>query len=172
MASAERHVASTLLTFFRSASPEGPSNLRPLSHRVILGVAFAIGIFICFVSAVANAFLLSIGVPAANLLMKVNAAGGVVAILLIWKLLRWSRERNSLIRQRDRVIEGLNHKVRNAIHVMYMETYNPRCERREVIKQNVIRIDQALRDYVPMSAEVMRHCPAFGRSTKPSRHRM
>jgi signal transduction histidine kinase len=106
MASKESQVPSTLLTFphsdLRSASPSEPAASRPLSDRFILGMAFAIGIFICFASAVANAFLLSAGVPAAKLLMKVNAAGGVVAILLIWKLLRWSRERNSLIRQRDR----------------------------------------------------------------------
>jgi hypothetical protein len=134
-------------------------------------MAFAIGIFICFVSAVANAFLLSTGVPVARILMKVNAAGGVVAILLIWKLLRWSRERNSLIRQRDRVIEGLNHEIRNAIHVIYMETYSPGSEGPELIKQNVARIDQVLREYVPMPAEVMRRCAGVRSPKNPFRRR-
>jgi hypothetical protein len=82
----------------------------------------------------------------------------VVAILLIWKLLRWSRERNSLIRQRDKVIEGLNHEIRNAIHVIYMETYNQRSEAPELIKENVTRIDQVLREYVPMPVHVGRQC--------------
>ncbi len=126
MASKKSQVPSTLLTLLHSAlhfaSPSEPSASQPLSDRFILGMAFAIGIFICFVSAIANAFLVSTGAPVAKLLMKVNAAGGVIAILLIWKLLRWSRERNSLIRQRDRErklayeqITKLNHELEQAL---------------------------------------------------------
>ena len=85
--------------------------------------------------------------------MKVNAAGGVVAILLVWKLLRWSRERNVLIRQRDTATEALNHEIRNAIHVIYMETYVAGKEVSEPVKQNIARIDEVLKQYAPMPAK-------------------
>src|SRR5512142_1112153 len=122
MASNGSQVPSTGLTSSHSASSPEPSVSRALPDRFMLGTAFAIGIFICLVSAIANAFLLSTSVPAAKLFMKINAAGGMVAILLIWKLLRWSRERNSLIRQRDRErrlayeqITSLNHELERAL---------------------------------------------------------
>jgi hypothetical protein len=152
MSSTGRHVTSSLFSFGSSASSEGTSDPRPLSDKFILGIALAIGVFICFVSALANAFLLSTRVPSANVFMKVNAAGGVVAILLVWKLLRWSRERNALIRQRDTAAEALNHEIRNAIHVIYMETYVAGEEVSEPVKQNIARIDEVLKQYAPMPA--------------------
>src|SRR5438477_7580366 len=91
-----------------SSSQAAARLIRPLSDRLILIVAFAVGMFICCVSAVANAFLLASGHPAAPLLMKCDAAGGVVAILLVWRLLRWSRQRNELARERAEVVVHLN----------------------------------------------------------------
>ncbi len=150
MSSAGKGISSGLLSWMRSVSLAESSDSQPLSDSVILGIALAIGFFICVVSALANAFLISTRVPAAQLWIKVNAAGGIVAILLTWKLLRWSRERNRLIRQRDSAREGLNHEIRNALHVIYLETYSMGNEVPQVVKENVARIDNALNEFAPM----------------------
>ncbi len=122
---------------------------RPLSDMLILSIAFVVGIFICIVSAIANAFLLSTGVPAARLLMKFNAVGGIVAILLVWRLLRWSRERNQLVRERAKIVVELNHEIRNAIHAISLSDYHECGLCNSVIKQSVSRIEHALDEYVP-----------------------
>ena len=106
--------------------------------------------FICFVSAVANAFLVSTGHPVAKILKNFNAVGGVVAILLVWRLLRWSRERNQLIRERAEVVAGLNHEVRNAIQTISLWTFERHGEGLNAIQQSVARIERALDQYVPV----------------------
>jgi hypothetical protein len=130
-----------------------PHPIRPLSESVILAVAFAVGIFICVVSAVANAFLIATGIPFAGVLMKCDAVGGVVAVLLVWKLLRWSRERNQLARERVRIITELNHEVRNAIQVISLADYHQNGETPTEVKDSVLRIERALHEYVPQGAD-------------------
>jgi len=122
---------------------------RPLSDKLILCVAFIVGLFICMVSAVANAFLLKTQHPAAPLLMKFNAAGGIIAMLLVWRLLRWSRERNSLLRQRAVIAMQLNHEIRNAIHTISLYGYHVHGPGDHTINTCVARIEHALDEYVP-----------------------
>jgi 4-amino-4-deoxy-L-arabinose transferase-like glycosyltransferase len=130
--------------------PPAPSPVpRPPSDAKILVIAFAVGVFICFVSAIANAFFLATSDPVARIVQKGNAVGGVVAILLVWRLLRWSRERNQLVRERAAVVAGLNHEVRNAIHTISLSNYPERGERANAIQESVARIEQALDEYVP-----------------------
>lgn len=130
--------------------PATPTVPRTPSDAKIMVIAFAVGLFICFVSAVANAFLLGTGDPVAKILQKCNAVGGVVAILLIWRLLRWSRERNQLIRERATVVAGLNHEVRNAIQTISLWVFQHQGESLNAIQQSVARIEQALEQYVPV----------------------
>jgi hypothetical protein len=131
---------------FRHRSPHP---IKPLSDRFILAVAFSVGAFICIVSAVTNALLLSTGHPAAMLLVQCDAAAGIVSILLTWKLLRWSRERNELLRERDRMILALNHEVRNAIQVISLADYHERGQESSEVKLSIDRIERALDEYVP-----------------------
>src|ERR1043165_2474225 len=84
---------------------------RALSETCPFAAAFGVGIFICIVSAVANAFLLSTVLPYAAILIKRDAAAGIAAILLVRQMLRWSRQRNQLIRERVRVAAELNHEI-------------------------------------------------------------
>lgn len=131
------------------------------SDTFIFAAGCAVGVFICIVSAVANAFLLSTGVPYAGTLMKCDAAGGIAAILLVWQLLRWSRERNQLVRERARVIAELNHEVRNAIQAISLTDYQENCLDSSQIESSVCRIERALDEYVPQlpadRATRMRH---------------
>jgi hypothetical protein len=131
---------------FRNSSPRP---IKPLSDRFILAVAFCVGAFICTVSAVTNALLLISGHPAAMLLVQCDAAAGIASILLTWKLLRWSRERNELLRQRDRMILALNHEVRNAIQVISLADYHERGPESTEVKLSINRIERALDEYVP-----------------------
>jgi hypothetical protein len=127
--------------------------VRPLSDKLILSVALCVGLFICFVSAVANAFLLRTQLPAAPLLMKFNAAGGVIAMLLVWRLLRWSRERNALLRERAKVVVQLNHEIRNAIQTISLHGRREHGDPEPAIDNSVARIEHALDEYVPNDAE-------------------
>jgi hypothetical protein len=131
------------------------------SDTFIFAAGCAVGVFICIVSAVANAFLLSTGVPYAGTLMKCDAAGGIAAILLVWQLLRWSRERNQLVRERARIIAELNHEVRNAIQAISLTDYQKNGLDSSQIEFSVCRIERALDEYVPQlpadRATRMRH---------------
>jgi hypothetical protein len=138
----------------RSASRNevGPKRVRvvrPLSDKLILGVAFVVGLFICIISAVANAFLLKTQHPVAPVLMKFNAVGGMIAMLLVWRLLRWSRERNELLRERAKVVVQLNHEIRNAIQTISLHGYRDREAGDGVVNESVSRIEHALDEYVP-----------------------
>lgn len=146
-----------------SSSRVGARLIRPLSDRLILCIAFLVGLFICIVSAVANAFLLASGHPAAPMLMKFNAVGGVVAILLVWRLLRWSRQRNELARERDEVVVQLNHEIRNAIQAIALYDYCNRGSNKSAINLSIARIERALDDNVPNEASVLKAWQA-GRS--------
>ena len=131
---------------FRHRSPRP---IKPLSDRFILAVAFSVGAFICVVSATTNALLVMIAPPAATVLVQCDAAAGIASILLTWKLLRWSRERNELLRQRDRMILALNHEVRNAIQVISLADYHERGTEESEVKLSISRIERALDEYVP-----------------------
>ncbi len=129
--------------------PNSRRELRPMSDRLILAIAFSVGIFICAVSWLANTALLACGYPAAMSLVKCDAAGGVIAILLMWRLLRWSRERNQLIRERARIVTELNHEVRNAIQVISLADFHTDADTENHVKASIMRIERALDEYVP-----------------------
>jgi hypothetical protein len=138
----------------RSASrdkvpPKAARVVRPMSDKLILGVALLVGLFICVISAVANAFLLKTQHPAAPIMMKFNAAGGVIAMLLVWRLLRWSRERNELLRERAEVVVQLNHEIRNAIQTISLHGHRDSGAGDRVLNESVARIEQALDEWVP-----------------------
>jgi hypothetical protein len=81
--------------------------------------------------------------------MKCDAAGGIAAILLVWKLLRWSRERNQLVRERARIVAGLNHEVRNAVQAIALRDYHKNGLASSQIEASVGRIERALDEYIP-----------------------
>lgn len=128
---------------------EAVDPFQPLSDRMILIVAFSVGLLICLMSAFANAFLLSVGTPFSRMLMKYNVAGSVVAILLVWRLLRWARERNELARERMRIVFELNHQIRNAVQAIALTDYCQSGTDDTVIKKSVVRIERALDSCVP-----------------------
>ena len=119
------------------------------SDKAALAITFAVGIFICLLSAIANVGILGIQSPAARVLSRANTAGEVIAILLLWRLLRWSRERNSLIRERAKVIVGLNHEIRNAIQAISLSEYDAFHHNGSVVTESMARIERALDEYVP-----------------------
>ncbi len=132
------------------------------SDRSALAIAFAVGMFICLLSALANVALLSAATPVGRALSKCNTICGVVAILLVWRLLRWSRERNQLMRERVKVIAGLNHEIRNAIQLLSLSDYQESGADTTAVKQSMARIEHALDEYVP--TEITLHKKTSGTS--------
>ncbi|MGI9101630.1 MAG: hypothetical protein ACR2IF_04210 [Terriglobales bacterium] len=132
-----------------------------MSDRLILAIAASVGIFICVISWLANSALLACGYPAAMSLVKCDAAGGIITIVLIWRLLRWSRERNQLIRERVKIVTELNHEVRNAIQVISLADFCNGGDTENEVRASILRIERALDEYVPnQSAHLIRFSAA------------
>jgi hypothetical protein len=131
--------------------------MQTLSDRFILAVAFSVGLVIVVLSSVTNHALLRCNLPGAAGLVKWNAAAGILSILLVWRLLRWSRERNELIRERDRIAMQLNHEVRNAIQVISLNDFHNYGDTTTNIKLSVTRIERALEEYMPSAPQVRLH---------------
>ena len=137
-----------------SRRSRSPRSIQPLSDRFLLAVAFSVGSVIAVLSSITNRALMQCNIPGAIGLVKWNVAAGIVSILLVWRLLRWSRERNELLRERDRIAMQLNHEVRNAIQVISLNDFHECGERTTDIKLSVTRIERALDEFVPNPQQV------------------
>ncbi len=126
-----------------------PSAIKPLSDRFLLAVAFTVGSVIALLSTATDQLLMQCNIPGATDLVKWNAAAGVLSVLLIFKLMRWSRERNQLLRERERIATQLNHEVRNAIQVISLNDYHEFGAKATDVKLSINRIERALEEYVP-----------------------
>ncbi len=128
--------------------------IKPLSDRFLLLVATTVGGAIALLATLTDQLLLQCSIPGAVGLVKWNTAAGVLAVLLIFRLLRWSRERNELLRERDRIAMQLNHEVRNAIQVISLNDYHEFGAQATDVKLSINRIERALEEYVPNTQTV------------------
>ncbi len=123
--------------------------LGSVSDAAILITAFIVGVVLCWNAAVANAFMSKVAGAAANLLVTFNQVLMFVVIFLVWKLLRWGRERNELLRERNRITAQLNHTIRNACQAIVLYTQADNGADPEIVRASVVRIEQALNEYIP-----------------------
>ena len=123
--------------------------VRSVSDAAILGTAFITGIVLCGNAAIANAFIFRLG-GAADILVRFNQILLLAVIFLLWKLLRWGRERNELLRERNKIIVELNHTIRNACQtiLLFADESNTSADP-EIARASVVRIEQALDEYIP-----------------------
>ncbi len=128
--------------------------IKPLSDRFLLAVAFSVGSAIALLSTFTNEMLMQCNIPGAISLVKWNAAAGVLSVLLVFKLMRWVRERNRLLRERERIATQLNHEVRNAIQVISLNDYQEFGPKATDVKLSINRIERALEEYVPNTQPV------------------
>ena len=79
-----------------------------------------------------------------------DALGGIVAGVLIFRLLQYERERRKRLRQKIAVIADMNHHVRNALQVISFHAYsNADKEQLEAVKESMERIQWALNEVLP-----------------------
>lgn len=79
-----------------------------------------------------------------------DALLGVVAGVLIFRLLQYERERRKRLRQKIAVIADMNHHVRNALQVISFTAYSTADkEQIEAIKESMERIQWALKEVLP-----------------------
>ncbi len=122
--------------------------VRSVSDAAILATAFITGVFLCWNAGIANAFMFKVGGPAAGILVRSNQFLMLVVIFQLWKLLRWGRERNDLLHERNKVTVRLNHTIRNACQVILMCTYTDKGAD-PTVSNSVLQIKEALEEYVP-----------------------
>lgn len=69
-----------------------------------------------------------------------------------WVILSQFRERQKAVRNQEQLVAELNHNIRNALAVVLLAQGLP-PERVEMVKDAVERIDQTLRQVVPMAGK-------------------
>ena len=79
-----------------------------------------------------------------------DVLAGVVAGVLVYRLLQYERDRRRALRQRLEIIADMNHHVRNALQVISLSAYSSNDRRQlDAIKESVSRIQWALREILP-----------------------
>ena len=79
-----------------------------------------------------------------------DVLAGVVAGVLVFRLLHYERDRRRALRQRLETIADMNHHVRNALQVISLSAYSSTDrEQLEKVKESVNRIQWALREILP-----------------------
>ncbi len=125
--------------------PHSLSNLKIFLMSVIAAMAlFVIGTALDYV-------LLHDEHDSRNTIIETSdALGGVVAGVLIFRLLQYERERRKRLRQKIAVIADMNHHVRNALQVISFHAYSTADkEQLEAVKESMERIQWALKEILP-----------------------
>jgi len=79
-----------------------------------------------------------------------DALGGLIAGVLVFRLLQYERERRRQLRQRLEVIADMNHHIRNALQVISGTAYSAADQQQlEAVRQSVNRIQWTLREILP-----------------------
>jgi hypothetical protein len=79
-----------------------------------------------------------------------DTLAAVIAGALVYRLLRYERERRAHLRQRLETIAEMNHHVRNALQVISLSNYSADSEQQlERIREGVNRIQWALKEVLP-----------------------
>ncbi len=142
-----------------------PVLVRSVSDAAVLATAFITGMALCWNAAVANAFYSRLAGRAAGLFVGFNQFLMLVVIFLLWKLLRWGRERNELYRERNKITGELNHAIRNACQAILISTYTDKGGD-PVVRDSVFQIDRALKECIPFLT-----APPGSAQNRPHRNR-
>jgi len=79
-----------------------------------------------------------------------DALGGLIAGVLVYRLLQYERERRERLRQKLAIISDMNHHVRNALQVISFQTYsNADKEQLEAIRESMEHMQWALKEILP-----------------------
>lgn len=134
-----------------SSVPNGTASsawLQTLSGKLWL-VAFIFGALMFLCSLALDWVLLLDHERTIVTVMASDGLAGLVAGILVFRLLQFGRERRRLIEQRLVTISEMNHHIRNALQVISFSAQSSKTKEVAEITEAVDRIQWALREVLP-----------------------
>jgi signal transduction histidine kinase len=120
------------------------------SGRVMLMGAVLAALLVFMVGAGLDWFVLHENESRTVAISLSDSLAAVIAGVLVYRLLRYERERREQLRQRLEIIAEMNHHVRNALQVISFSNYSTDSEQQlERIREGVNRIQWALKEVLP-----------------------
>ena len=126
-----------------SRGPQLPSLLR----RV--GLSFMLGFGLFVLGALLQGVLGKEGVSGISIYID-DLVLGILAGLVVFA---YEQRRYKAIREKVAIISAMNHHVRNALQAISYAPYTEQAKQIELIRQSVSRIQWALREVLPGTAE-------------------
>jgi hypothetical protein len=150
-------------------------NLSTRSTRIY---AYVFGILVFAIGIVLDAALIDFGTPNPMMLVFDDLLTGAAAGFAVWLALRSEVKRRMEEDHRLRVLDEMNHHVRNALQVMVLCSYSIGGEKGEELMQAAKRIQWSLTEVlpkvnfeplpVPPPGEEFKYVPPGNRSQKIS----
>ena len=137
-------------------TPPSPNHSEPSFHSLplptwkmlLLTLLAAVAVFAT--GAILDWFVVRESASRSFALEASDALAGVVAGVLVFRILQYERDRRRALRQRLEIIADMNHHVRNALQVISLSAYSSSDRQQlEAIKESVSRIQWALREVLP-----------------------
>lgn len=123
---------------------------QPMTYRKIFLLALAAAAIVFLISAGLDWILIHEHESRRAVIQASDLLGGVIAGILVFRLLQYERERRRLIHQRLQTIADTNHHIRNALQVISGTAYSAADqEQLSAIRESVSRIQWALREILP-----------------------
>jgi len=120
------------------------------SGRVMLMGAVLAALLVFLVGAGLDWFVLHENESRTVAISLSDSLAAVIAGALVYRSLRYERERREQLRQRLETIAEMNHHVRNALQVISFSNYSADSEQQlERIREGVNRIQWALKEVLP-----------------------
>ncbi len=140
----ETTAVSTTQPLEEPAAPSPWSTSRLLLGGLIAGLSvFAIGLVVDWLLLYRNEARITV-------IEVSDALAGLIAGVLVFRLLQYERERRRRLRQRLEVIAEMNHHIRNALQVISLSAASTSDQRMlDDIRGSVNRIQWALREILP-----------------------
>ncbi len=131
-----------------ASKAHAPARLIPDKHLGTVAVLFGLLMFLCGVAL--DMLLLHEHEGRILTITVSDALAGLIAGVLIYKLLCYARERRRRVEQRLQTISDMNHHIRNALQVISFSLHTSKNQKEiDEITEAVNRIQWALREILP-----------------------
>jgi len=130
-------------------SPEG-SEFQVYSTWKLLLFALVAGLVVFLLGSGFDWLLLREREPRPLVIEISDALGGLIAALLVFRLLQYEMDRRLRLRERIEAIANMNHHVRNALQVISLSAFSATDQQQlQAVRDSVNRIQWALREILP-----------------------
>ncbi len=116
----------------------------------LVAVSFLAAVLVFLIGAALDWFVLREQESRRLAIEVSDFVAGLVAGVLVFRLLQYERERRRQLRQRLELIAEMNHHVRNALQVISLSAYSYADQQQlAAVKDSVNRIQWALKEILP-----------------------